>query len=877
MTFANVARLLLPVLFLPFAVAVVVAADGHTVWNTMYRATVIEDNFAHAEYHRVAPDGAGGVVVAWQHDMAGGIRVQRLDHAGSQMWPSAGRVLSTTGQFPSLSAHPGGGFVVAWHESTGIYVQHVSAAGMLQWTPGGVRIGTTGQQPVVRATSTAGTFVMWRSSAGDARIGNVNDSGTPTAPGVDGVSLGANAWLAGDMALVASGLGSIIAVWPDDQSPQRILAQKIGPGFPWGTTPTVVGAPAQLLNAFLDAEADGSGGAIVAWRSSVPDVQIRAQRIDTSGTTSWTTGGEVLVDSSVVGGDINPWSLNFAPAVAPDDAGGAFVAWTDWRHSTPQGSDDDVYMQHLSWVGSQTWTANGRQLGWDPSGSERNPDLIPDAVGGVIVGYQENVDDSTDGNWEVIVGRFDRDGQRHWEYPPYHDTPGDEIDQTRGLVAYDGWGPSPPGVVVVWLDHDEWDLYAQKVEVSAPANDECADAEPVGPGDYEFSLVGSTGDLTVSCMGTGSDVWLSFVAPSDGTLAVSTCGTNDLPDEDEGTDTVLSLHSSCPDGGGTYELECNDDWPTSDNPTACAAEDSGYQLDSWVESFVASGQEIKIRVSRYHLAVNRPFLLHVIFEAASPPNDACADAIPIGPGRYWGTTIAASTDGTTSCAGSESDVWYRYTAPIWAPHLFSTCGTHDLPGLDAGPDTVLSIHSACPESTDIHEITCNDDASGACGDADQGAPRDSRFVYLPAVGETVWIRVARFSFTPDGEFFLHVAPFSGRVPRDDWLDGPPLFVSKLNTGELWLTWGGSCDPYDNDYAVYMGPLGGWGLHEPIACSTGGATDFFHVPPGESVYYLAVPHNGVSDGSHGTQRYGLTIVERPPSPATCHPQVVGPCP
>jgi hypothetical protein len=109
------------------------------------------------------------------------------------------------------------------------------------------------------------------------------------------------------------------------------------------------------------------------------------------------------------------------------------------------------------------------------------------------------------------------------------------------------------------------------------------------------------------------------------------------------------------------------------------------------------------------------------------------------------------------------------------------------------------------------------------------------------------------------------------------LDGPPLLVSKLSTGELWLTWRGSCDPYDNDYAVYMGPLGGWGLHEPIACSTGGATDFFHVPPGESVYYLAVPHNGVSDGSHGTQRFGLTIVERPPSPATCHPQVIGPCP
>jgi hypothetical protein len=301
------------------AISPVVAFDGQTVWMTTERAPIIEDSSRHAEHPRAVSDGNGGVVVVWQHDFTGGVRIQRLDHTGAQQWISTGVVLSSTGYQPQVAIHPNGGVVVAWHETevtkTGIYVQRVTAGGSPAWTPGGVQIATTARMPAVCATSTVGTFVSWIDLANDARIGNINDAGQPTAPGVNGISLGANGVSAFRMGLVQAGLGSVIAVWQDNSSPSRILAQKVGPGLPWGGTPRVVGAPANRHNQIPVADRDGVGGAVVAWQSlpwsgATGGIQFRTQRIDGDGTTQWGPGGIVLVDSDVVGGEYSQWTLN---------------------------------------------------------------------------------------------------------------------------------------------------------------------------------------------------------------------------------------------------------------------------------------------------------------------------------------------------------------------------------------------------------------------------------------------------------------------------------------------------------------------------------------------------------------------------------------
>jgi len=858
------------------------AVDGHTVWNTVERAPIIEDAYAHAEHARAVSDGNGGVVVVWQHQFAGGIRIQRLSHAGVQQWVVTGRELSTTGYAPEIAVHPDGGFVVAWYESgaskTGIYAQRVNSAGVPSWTPGGAKIATTATRPVICATSSAGTFVAWQDSTTDARIGNIDDAGIPTTPGVDGVSLGANVGYTFDMNLVPSGTGSVIAIWTDDSSPNRIVAQKVGPGFPWGTTPSIVGAPAGRFNHLPVADSDGAGGAVVAWRTgpwTVTGVQYRAQRINSSGVPQWATGGEVLVDSTVVGGEITLWNLNNPPSIASNGEGGAFVAWDDPRRSIPGDAEVDIFIQHLGPSGSQVWDAYGIPLSPDISGSERSPQLVTDGAGGVLPVYEEFLNLGAGDNWEVMAARLDGLGNRHWEYPPYNDANMDAIDQLDGLVVFDGSGPAPQGAIYVWLDAEDDNLYAQKVEVSRPPGDDCGQAIEVVHGDYEFNLAGSTTDMQASCGGVDADIWLRFFAPANGTLVVSTCGTNDFPVQDEGVDTVLSFHSACPDGGATFEHDCNDDWGAGE----CSAEDSGLVRDSYLERPLVGGEEVLIRVSRYSSSFNGLVFVHVRFEQAPPPNDNCADAIPIGTGTHIGSLIAATTDSLTSCAGSESDVWYRYTAPAASTHRFFTCGTNDMGGIDQGIDSVLSIHSACPETGNIHQLTCNDDAGGACEAMDQGATSDSLITYFPTAGENIWIRVARFTASFDGEFLLHIeaeAPAAGRVPNDQVFGGEPLRVTKFGS-EVILTWGASCLSSDTDFSVYTGPMTLYGMHEPVTCTTGGMLEHRLLPPTGDNYFIVVPHNGMKEGSHGTHNPGFGPLERLPSPAVCYPQEIAACP
>jgi hypothetical protein len=865
------------------AVTPLLAFDGQTVWMTTERAPVVESMSTHADHPQSVSDRDGGVVVVWQHQYAGGIRIQRLDHTGTQQWISTGVVLSNTGFSPQIAIHPAGGVVVAWYETeatkTGIYVQRVTAEGSPSWTPGGVQISTTEDIPAVCATASAGTFVAWISPSNDPRIGNINDSGQPTAPGVNGVSLGGDAATPFPMRLVQAGLGSVIAVWQDNSLNGRILAQKVGPGLPWGVTPRVVGATANRHNQVPVADKDGTGGAVVAWQSlprtgASGGVQVRTQRIDDSGTTQWTPEGIVLVDSDVVGGEYSQWTLPYAPAIASDGEAGAFVAWDDFRRTSTTPGNIDAYMQRIDFWGSAVWDVNGINLAMDARGAESRARLVTDRAGGVLVAFEEYFRVVRD-NWEVMNGRYDVWGNPHWRSAAYYDTNDDAFDQFNGHLVYDGSGPIPQGVIYVWLDDEEGDIYAQKYEVSRPTGDVCNEDTPVlEPGVYAFGLAGADAHMESLCGGVGSDLWFRFIAPTAGTLLATTCGTHDSPIVDEGVDTVLSLHSACPGGGENYELTCNDDWID----LQCSGSDDALHRDSYVEYPLVHGQDVLIRVSRYSSSYNGHVLLNIEFEAAPPTNDDCANALPIWAGSTVGTMLGATTDSSTSCAGSASDVWYVFNAPTAALHHFFTCETNDMHGVDQGTDTVLSIHSACPEPGDVHQIACNNDANGGCETMDQGATYDSMVSHVPAAGENVWIRVSRHAASFDAEFFLHIdaeAATAGRVPREE-IEGEPLRVSRIGS-EIVLTWGPSCLSSDTDFAVYAGPMSLYGMHEPVTCTTMGLLEHRFLPPTGDNYFIVVPHNGSVEGSHGPQQSGPQTFERPPSPATCFPQQIGECP
>ena len=93
---------------------------------------------------------------------------------------------------------------------------------------------------------------------------------------------------------------------------------------------------------------DGSGGSIIAWVDGRSDAagDVYIQRVNAWGVPQWTANGVALCN---VIGEQN-W-----PTIVSDGAGGAIVAWMDFRNTL----NFDTYVQRVNGAGSPQWTANG--------------------------------------------------------------------------------------------------------------------------------------------------------------------------------------------------------------------------------------------------------------------------------------------------------------------------------------------------------------------------------------------------------------------------------------------------------------------------------------------------------------------------------------
>jgi len=136
------------------------------------------------------------------------------------------------------------------------------------------------------------------------------------------------------------------------------------------------------------------------------------------------------------------------------------------------------------------------------------------------------------------------------------------------------------------------------------ANDDAANAQPIGVGTFTASLDGATPDGSSTSSSGTPDIWYSITAASTGTLIIDTCGTiNQF-----GTDTFLSVHSSAP-GSPTNELAENDDAPYFDatffdpeiaSPTSTACDpDASDTFDSALAVNVTAGQTVLLRVTDF--------------------------------------------------------------------------------------------------------------------------------------------------------------------------------------------------------------------------------------------------------------------------------------
>ncbi len=345
--------------------------------------------------------------------------------------------------------------------------------------------------------------------------------------------------------------------------------------------------------------------------------------------------------------------------------------------------------------------------------------------------------------------------------------------------------------------------------------DECETCFPTGEG----TITGSTADATAggndtSCAGTNDvvDEWYCYTASCTGAASVTTCnpGTN--------FDTSLAAFSAC-DGA---EIICNDDTPGQ--LPECLLSGSNY-YKSTINWNVTQGQTYYVRVAgfgggsgSYELTVScAPICGNGVVDAGedcddggesaacdadctfatcgdgqvnvtageqcddgntnsfdgcsstcqlenAPDNDDCVAAEAVCPGLYGGNLSMATNDGTATCGASSTarDVWYSYTPDFPGVLTVRTCGTHDLGGTDAGMDTVVSVHAACPDGSGGNggEITCNDDWStgqptGSCTGLDAGTLRDSSVQVNVSAGVTYIIRLSGFNNSA-GEFVMQI-------------------------------------------------------------------------------------------------------------------------
>lgn len=247
----------------------------------------------------------------------------------------------------------------------------------------------------------------------------------------------------GSVDVVSDGRGGALFVWSDNRTgvSTDVYAQHVQANGAVDPAWSVNGNPictASGNQAAPKALPDGAGGAYFFW-------------------TDWRRSGfgaDVYAGHVLANGQVDPaWPFTGVPvcladstqspqAVCSDGAGGAFVAWFDWRN----GLDRDVYLHHVLPNGSLDpgWPANGLAVGV-AVGDQVGARLVPDGSGGTIVAWSDTRTGVSDVYAQHVLGS----GSIASGWPPE----GLAVcalagAQTAADLASDGAG----GAFVVWQD-----------------------------------------------------------------------------------------------------------------------------------------------------------------------------------------------------------------------------------------------------------------------------------------------------------------------------------------------------------------------------------------------------------------------------------------
>lgn len=227
-------------------------------------------------------------------------------------------------------------------------------------------------------------------------------------------------------------------------------------------------------------------------------------------------------------------------------------------------------------------------------------------------------------------------------------------------------------------------------------DDDCALATPIADtGSFPFATIGATDSgLIADCNNQASmasaDVWFAWTPTASGNYTLSVCGAS--------YDIVLAAYDAC---GGTL-LACDDGFAIG--PGACSGTIFDVALDL---PGLVGGTTYLIQLDGWNGATGAG-TLDIATGSLTPPNDDCANAMPIsGTGSIPFATLSATDSGLIAACNNvtSADTWYAWTPATSDSYELSICG--------ASFDVVLAAYDICGGI----ELACDDaggDGVGAC-------------------------------------------------------------------------------------------------------------------------------------------------------------------
>ena len=396
--------------------------------------------------------------------------------AAGTNWQPEGTPVCTNGAIqtdPGVTSDGDGGAYTAWFEYRNgyvdVYVQRVTRDGVIApgWPADGLGACTATEDQYVSSLApdgSGGVYVAWT----DFRDRPTNDSDVylhriladgSIAPGwpVNGLAIVTLAGVQDLARITPDGMGGVYIAWDDERSGgsssadvylQRVtLSGEISAGWPLSGTNLSNAPGAQLGPALVS---DGQGGVFVAFGDtrdfSVSRTDVYASRIRADGTLdpSWVTDGNPVCAAPGVQG---------IRGIAPDGAGGIYVAWQDLRTDPDLGFNDafaDVYLHRVSGTGTvdPAWPADGLPV-CTATFIQQTISLVADGAGGALLVWEDYRSFATA---DVYAQRITPEGTRWPGWPAdgllASTAPGYQVDP---VLAPDGLG----GAYVAFEDLNE--------------------------------------------------------------------------------------------------------------------------------------------------------------------------------------------------------------------------------------------------------------------------------------------------------------------------------------------------------------------------------------------------------------------------------------